>query len=160
MQIRPLDPVTDLALVQAFYQDAPDYWLLAEGGIDIPGKAREFFIDCPPGSDPAQSHRLGLFLAGRLSGLIELSFAFPQPQDAYLGLMILGSWAQGSGHGARAVAHIEALARQAGCPRLYLGVLDQNPRGRAFWDRQGFTATGDFRITDQGHRVDRMVKAL
>lgn len=160
MPIRPLDPATDLALVQGFYADAPDYWLLAEGAIDGPGKARDFFTDCPPGSDPDRSHRLGLFLGGRLSGLVELSFAFPRPEDAYLGLMILGPWAQGGGHGVRLLAHVETLVRQAGCPRLYLAVIEQNPRGRAFWDREGFRPTGDFRITDQGLRVDRMVKAM
>ena len=158
--IRPLDPGTDLERVEAFYAAAPDYWLLAEGAMDGPEKAREFFTDCPPGCDPAASHRLGLFLGDRLSGLAELSFGFPRAEDAYLGLMILGPWAQGGGHGAGFLAHVEALARQAGCPCLYLGVLDRNPRGRAFWEREGFQPTGDARVTDQGRRVDRMVKGL
>ncbi|WP_299907627.1 GNAT family N-acetyltransferase [uncultured Paracoccus sp.] len=160
MLIRPLDPAADLPLVAGFYAEAPDYWLLAEGVLPGPEKARDFFTDCPPGSDPAAAHRLGLFLDDRLSGLVELSFGFPEPEDAYLGLMILGPWAQGGGHGARALAHVEALARQAGCPRLYLGVLGRNPRGWAFWQREGFAATGVSRVTDQGDRVHRMMKTL
>ena len=158
--IRPLDPVADLPLVTAFYTDAPDYWLLAEGTAPGPEKARDFFTDTPPGCDPAASHRLGLFIGDRLSGLAELSFGFPEPQDAYLGLMILGPWAQGGGHGPRFLTHVEALARQASAPHLYLGVIDANPRGRAFWERHGFRPTGHARITDQGHRVARMVKPL
>ncbi|TRW98671.1 GNAT family N-acetyltransferase [Paracoccus sp. M683] len=160
LHIRPLDPVADLPLVTAFYADAPDFWLLAEGAAPGPAKAQEFFDDCPPGSDPEASHRLGLFLGDRLSGLAELSFAFPRPEDAYLGLMILGPWAQGAGNGRRFLAHVEALARQADCPSLYLGVLDRNPRGRAFWEREGFAATGDWRRTEQGDHVFRMVKPL
>jgi len=31
MLIRPLDPITDLALIEALYVEAPDYWLFAEG---------------------------------------------------------------------------------------------------------------------------------
>lgn len=158
--IRPLDPEADLALVERFHADAPDYWLLAEGVAPGGEKALEFFTDGPPGCDPAASHRLGLFLAGRLSGLAELSFGFPEAGDAYLGLMILGPWAQGGGHGAGFLAHVETLARQAGSQRLYLGVLSRNPRGRAFWLREGFRATGVSRETDQGAGVERLVKTL
>ena len=160
MLIRPLDPAADLPLVAGFYAEAPDYWLLAEGVLPGPEKAREFFTDCPPGCDPAASRRLGLFLDDRLSGLAELSFGFPDAGDAYLGLLILGPWAQGGGYGAAFLAHVEALARQAGCPRLYLGVLDRNPRGRAFWLREGFQPTAVSRVTDQGDTVRRMMKRL
>lgn len=160
MLIRPLDPVTDLPLVEGFYAAAPDYWLLAEGVPPGPEKAAEFFTDCPPGCDPAASHRLGLFLADRLSGLAELSFGFPEAGDAYLGLMILGPWAQGGGLGAGLLADVEALARQAGSTRLYLGVLDQNPRGRTFWLREGFAPTGISRDTGHGSRVERLVKPI
>jgi GNAT superfamily N-acetyltransferase len=155
--IRALTP-NEAPLVARFYRDAPDYWLLAEGRCNPDVQAREFFTDAPPGCDPAQSHRLGLFLpadtgtspppggeggsALRLSGVAELSFGFPEPQDAYLGLMLLGPWAQRQGHGQRFLAHVAALARARGATVLYLAVLEANPRGRAFWEREGFRATG------------------
>ncbi|WP_157994801.1 GNAT family N-acetyltransferase [Paracoccus tegillarcae] len=101
-----------------------------------------------------------MFLDQRLSGLAELSFGFPQTHDAYLGRLVLGPWAQSAGHGVRFLDHIEGLARQAGAPRLYLAVLDRNPRARSFWQRQGFQPTGDHRFTDQGHDLRRMMKTL
>jgi GNAT superfamily N-acetyltransferase len=160
MRIRELFP-SETALVAQFYREAPDYWLLAEGRCDPPHLAQEFFTDAPPNCDPAQSDRLGLFVNQRLSGVAEVSYGFPEPGDAYLGLMLLGPWAQGSGHGRAFLAHVEALARKRHAARLYLAVLDVNPRGRAFWEREGFTGTGLTRKDSiTGHLIDRLVKPL
>ncbi|MDA7428766.1 GNAT family N-acetyltransferase [Primorskyibacter aestuariivivens] len=157
--IRDLDAITDLDLVRAFYAEAPDYWLLAEGQAPDESKIRGFFTDGPPGCDPAASHRLGLFLDGRLSGLAELSFGFPEPGDAYLGLMILGPWAQGAGHGRAFLAHAEGLARARGAAALYLAVFEANSGGRAFWEREGFAATG-VSGRNEHHVLHRLVKHL
>ncbi len=160
MLIRSLDP-SEAPLVAALYRDAPDYWLLAEGEVDPDRQAAEFFTDGPPGRDPALTHHLGLFLDHRLSGVAEVSYGFPESADAYLGLMLLAPWAQGAGHGRAFLAHVEALARSRGAPRLYLAVLEANPRGWAFWNREGFTDTGlKRRDTDTGHRLHRLVKLL
>lgn len=160
MPIRELFP-HEVPLVAAFYRDAPDYWLLAEGAIELDRKAVEFFTDAPPNCDPTQGHRLGLFLEDRLSGVAELSFGFPEPKDAYLGLMLLGPWAQGRGHGRALLAQVETLARIREATTLCLAVLDANPRGRAFWEREGFTATGLSRLdADTGHRIERLMKRL
>ena len=159
--IRALDPASDLAAVNAFYDEAQDYWLLADRRPPDLQKARDFFTGGPPGCDPARSHRLGLYIADRLSGLAELSFGFPLPEDAYLGLMMLAPRIRSTGHGARFLSHVERLARAAGSPRLYLAVLQENPRGRAFWERQGFAPTGLSRADDEtGHVIHRLVKAL
>jgi len=157
--IRKLHPVDDLAAVAVFLQEAADYWLLAEGAAPDGQAAADFFTDCPPGCDPAASHRLGLFAAGRLSGLAELSFGFPKAGDAYLGLMILAPRLRGAGQGPVLLAEVERLARAAGSPALFLGVIEANPRGRAFWERQGFRPTG---VTRQDARnvTHRMVKPL
>ena len=158
--IRALAP-SEVGLIAAFYRDAPEYWLMADGALDADTKAGEFFTDCPPGCDPAQSARLGYFLGDRLSGVAELSFGFPSAGDAYLGLMMMGPWAQGAGHGAVFLGAVEAIARDADAPSLYLAVLDANPRGRAFWLRHGFTPTGLRRHDgDTGHWIERLEKRL
>jgi hypothetical protein len=88
MRIRELFP-SETALVTQFYREAPDYWLLAEGRVDPVAKAQDFFTDAPPNCNPAESERLGMFVNQRLSGVAELSYGFPEPSDAYLGLMLL-----------------------------------------------------------------------
>ncbi|MFS4582859.1 GNAT family N-acetyltransferase [Phaeobacter sp. C3_T13_0] len=161
--IRSLDPSADVDLVAAFYRDAPDYWLLVEGGPPGRKKAESFFTDGPPGCDPARSYRLGLFLEGRLSGLAELSFGFPEQDDAYLGLMILGTWARGNGRGKQFLTHVEGLARSRGSAHMFLAVIEANPKARAFWEREGFSPTGfsaEMRVGLHDHRVHRLVKPL
>lgn len=161
MLIRPLDPVADLGRVAAFYARAADYWLLADRVAPDTAKARAFFTDAPPGCDPAASHRLGLFHRGQLAGVAELSFGFPDPRDAYLGLMILAPRQRGQGLGALFLTHVEDLARAAGAPRILLAVLDENPRGRAFWERNGFRDTAIWRDDPEtGHRIRRLDKPL
>lgn len=157
--IRELHPETDLAAVAAFLDEAADYWLLADGEAPGPTAAADFFADCPPDCDPAASRRLGLFVGGRLSGLAELAFGFPKAGDAYLGLMILAPRLRGQGFGQTLLAHAETLARAANAPALYLGVIEANPRGRAFWDRHGFRPTGVTR-TDARNVTHRLVKPL
>lgn len=157
--IRSLSPDADHAAVAAFLDEAADYWLLADGEAPGPQATEEFFTQCPPGCDPAASHRLGLYHDGRLSGLAELSFGFPAPGDAYLGLMILAPRLRGQGLGAGFLAHVETLARDAGAPTLYLAVIEANPRGRAFWDRHGFHPTGLTRQDDR-NLIHRLAKPL
>jgi GNAT superfamily N-acetyltransferase len=160
MRIRELFP-SETALVAQFYREAPDYWLLAEGRCDPQAQAQDFFTDAPPNCDPAQSDRLGLFLNQRLSGVAEVSYGFPEPNDAYIGLMLLGPWAQGAGHGRTFLAHAEAQSRKRHAARLFLAVLDINPRGRAFWEREGFTDTGLSRKDAlTGHTTYRLGKTL
>jgi GNAT superfamily N-acetyltransferase len=161
MLIRPLDPLADLDAVEEFYDRAADYWLLADHRAPDRQKAKEFFTDCPPNCDPATSHRLGMFVDGVLMGLAELSFGWPAAGDAYLGLQILAPEARGRGLGRILLAEVEARARKTGAAGLYLAVLEANPKGRAFWEREGFRPTGVSRDDpDSGHRIHRLHKAL
>ncbi len=97
----------------------------------------------------------------RLSGVAEVSYGFPLPTDAYLGLMLLGPWARGAGHGRALLTRAEALARGRGAKRMLLAVLEANPRGRAFWEREGFRPTGLSRQDPvTGHTLHRLMKPL
>lgn len=159
--IRALDAVADLDAVAALYAEAADFWIMSDRKAPDRQKAGEFFTDGPPGCDPALSHRLGMFEGGRLVGVAELSFGFPEASDAYLGLMMFAPAARGRGFGPVFLAEVERLARLRGSPRLYLAVLEENARGWAFWQAQGFAPTGLSRDdAETGHRVHRFLKAL
>lgn len=143
--IRPLDPHTDRALVDAFFQESADYITLERGEGPGPEVTHEFFTDAPPGCDPAASLRLGLFDGARLIALAETGFGYPEQDDAFIGLMIVAPAARGTGVGPHLLAHIETEARARACKALYLAVLEANPRGRGFWERAGFTT----KLTDR-----------
>ena len=123
-------------------------------------KAAEFFTDCPPGCDPARSHRLGLFERDGLIGVAELAFGFPKSNDGYLGLMLLSPSARARA-GSGFLHHIETLARSNACARLCLGVLEEYTRARVFRERRGFRPSGISRIdSDTGHTIHRLEKAV
>lgn len=163
MDIRELDPVKDRAAVESLLTEAQDYYHLWKGMAPGEEEIDDFLAGGPPNYDVQRSHRLGLYLDGRLSGVAELSFGFPEAGNAYLGLMILAPRARSSGNGQAFLAHVEALAKAGQSPMLYLAVLEKNHRGRAFWDRMGFVPTGIMRETVENgipHRVYRLVKTF
>jgi len=163
MHIRRLDPVADRALVDGFFVEATDYILMERDEPPGPDVTEEFFTDTPPGCDPAASLRLGLFKDSHLIAVAESAFGYPEPDDAYLGLMIVSPRARGTGAGSYLLNHIEAEARARACKNLYLAVLDANPRGQSFWEREDFTVAATNRPVTLGAKTQmakRMVKAL
>jgi GNAT superfamily N-acetyltransferase len=161
--IRPLDPVTDRAAVEDLFLRSSDYVCIERGQDPTPALTDEFFTDTVPGGTLADALKLGLFTGDGLQGIADTGFGFPEPGDAYLGLMQLASDARSHGLGSAFLAHIEAAARARGASRLYLAVLHVNPRGRAFWERHGFTVALPDRTVTLGlrsHLADRMVKPL
>ncbi len=159
--IRALDPVADRPALAALLTEAQDYYLLWLGHPPGEDEVTDALTSTPPGCDPARSYRLGLYLEGRLSGVAELSFGYPLPEDGFLGLMILAPRARSRGNGARFHDHILSLARACGCPRICLGVLDANPRGMGFWKSQGYAETGVTRQdTETGHLIHRLARQV
>jgi GNAT superfamily N-acetyltransferase len=138
--IRDLDAQTDAAAVRSLYDRAADYLDLETG--EPPGDANvaEFFAPAPFATDPADNLKLGLFCGGRLDAIADLAFGFPEPPDAYIGLLLIAAEWRGRGLGHLFVGHMVALARARHSPRMFMAVLEANPKGRAFWEREGFIA--------------------
>lgn len=163
LQIRPLSPATDRDLVAGLYARATDYVMLEGGTPPTPAMADDFFADAPPGGDPAEGAKLGLFDGDALVGLADLAFGWPEARDAYLGTMILAPEARGRGLGVVFLKAVEDQARARHAPRLMLAVLDENPRARTFWERHGFRVIKSFppaMIGERSHIRHRMEKRL
>lgn len=161
--IRILDGVADAEAVLGLYRSASDYVALESGREVGTALVEDFFSDAPPGGDPATSCKLGLLENGRLLGLADLAFGYPEAGDAYLGLMLLGAEARGRGVGRMFLRHIEATAHLRDAKRLFLAVLEGNPRARSFWEREGFGSPKLFppaRIGERTHRLIRLEKSL
>lgn len=164
MPVRILDPVRDRAAVAGLYARAADYVRLESGADPDEATVSAFFTGTPPGGDPAASAKLGLFDAdGALAGIADLGFGFPEPDDAFLGLLLLDPARRGHGLGPLLLAAAIARARARGAPRLLVAVLDANPRGRAFWEREGFRhvlTRHDLRFGAKRHTVHRLALPL
>lgn len=134
----------DCDIVRGLFKRAADYVRLESGHDPDTGTLDNFFNGYPPGGNPEESLRLGIFLPALvpvddgLAGIAELAFDYPKPRDAFLGLMLLDPAVRGRGVGTRFLAAIIDAARARNALRIFVAVLDANPRGRAFWEREGF----------------------
>ncbi|MGV9344065.1 GNAT family N-acetyltransferase [Streptomyces spiralis] len=86
---------------------------------------------------------------GRLVGIAIALAHHPDPADPdpWIGLLMVEAAAQRRGHGRRLAGLVEDRFRAAGRTAVRLAVLENNPRGLAFW-----TALG-YEVID--HRPDR-----
>ena len=137
-EIRTRDMTRDRAAVEDLFHRAADYVLLETGLPPTPANAKDFFTDAPPGQDPATGLKLGCYHDDLLAGIADVAFGYPDLADAYIGLMLFDPDCRGQGLGAAFLNDIVARVRMRGANRLLLAVLEDNPRGRAFWESQGF----------------------
>lgn len=155
--LEPLHPESDLRAVEAVYRCAADY-LALESGLAPDAAARAFFEERPPTGGDAP---LKFGIAddnGDLVAIGDLAFGYPEPTDAYLGLLLLVPTVRGGGLGRTILGEVMRLARARGAPRLLLGVLDANRRALAFWERQGFKlnrTSGPHAFGERQHMVHR-----
>ncbi|WP_159667052.1 GNAT family N-acetyltransferase [Streptomyces mexicanus] len=86
---------------------------------------------------------------GRLVGVAVTLAHHPDPADPdpWIGLLMVDARRQRQGHGRRLVQLLEDRFRRAGRTAVRLAVLENNPKGLAFW-----TALG-YEVID--HRADR-----
>jgi GNAT superfamily N-acetyltransferase len=154
--IRPLDHATDADAVRGLFRRASDYVDLVWGEPPGATQDEDFWQSAPPGIDPVTTLRLGLLEKDRLQGVAELAFGYPEPPDAYLGLLLLTPEARGRGLGRFMLRRVEGAARARGAPRLLLAVLEANPRARVFWEREGFGSPRSFPPRPVGARTHVM----
>lgn len=160
MDIRALDDIADRNEVALFFARAADYVTLETGQPPNSSTADEFFADRPPTVAPEDAQHFGVFEHDHLLGIVGVLFGHPDPKDNYIGLMLLSPAVRGMGIGAKALAHVTSLARARGARRQLIAVLDANPKGRAFWECEGFTFEKTFPAGDDGHIRHRLTREI
>jgi len=162
-RIRPLIPA-DASTVRDLYDRAADFVMLESGTAPSDTMVADFFTDCPPGGDLAASCKLGMFIpGGLLVAIADMAFGYPETDDAYIGLLLIDRNCRGMGLGRIFLDHLIATARTRNATRLLIAVLDDNLRGRAFWEREGFRllqSIPDFKAGLKTHIVHRMWRQL
>ena len=151
--IRELDPDADTAAVRHLFDRAADYLHLETGEGPSNAHVADFFAPAPFAAGPADTLKLGLFSGGRLDAIADLAFGFPQREDAFIGLLLIAADRRGHGLGHLFVDHIADVARARHAPRLFVAVLEANPKARAFWGREGFVPVLTLPPAQMGRRV-------
>lgn len=160
MDIRPLSPSTDLALAADLFSRAADYVMLEDGVPPDDRRVIDFFEDRPPKVGTDSAAHFGLFEGTRIIGLLGMVFGYPEVTDAYIGLLLIDPAMRGKGLGVKALAHAEQVAKDRNAERLLIAVLDANPKGRAFWEREGFVWERTFKLSGDAHTRYRMTRAI
>lgn len=129
----------DRSIIRGLFDRAADYVVMETGHPPEATASARFLDDCPPGGDVATSLKLGLFAPdGQLAAIADLAFGYPDPTDAYVGLLLIEPGSRGGGLGRIMLDHLVDAARMRGAERILAAVLDENSGGRAFWERAGF----------------------
>jgi ribosomal protein S18 acetylase RimI-like enzyme len=163
MLIRTLSHQSDRAQVADLFARAADYVLLESGLPPAPDAADDFFTEAPPGKTAADCIHVGLFNDHRLDAMATVSFGYPEPTDAYIGLLIVDAAQRRRGLGHDLADHILTVSRNHAAQRLLIAVLDDNPKGRAFWAKMGFMHEKTFPPAPDApmpHIRHRMTRAL
>ena len=128
-----LDPIADRPRIAALVARAADYVRL-ETGRDPDEAFIEENLSGPPMADIVAID--GYERAdGTLGGLQCACRGFYEPGDWYIGLLLLDPSERGRGIGRAAVDMVKA---RDGSGTVRITVLDANPAGRRFWEREGF----------------------
>jgi len=128
----------DAAALFSLLQQALGFSLVVHGRLPNLEDATEAISEVPPGKDMKDKFFGGYWQNGVLVGCMDLIRGYPEPDIAYLGLLVFSEARQGQGLGVLALAHIANLSRSWGCTALRLAVVDRNARALAFWQREGF----------------------
>lgn len=140
VHFRRLDPSVpaDLLEWQCVFREAPTFVYATEGRSPTDADAERIMRTLPKGRAQEDVFVFAIELDGVLCGCAFVMKGSPQPEVAYLALLVLMERFQGRYLGVRCLRQIEALALSWNCNRLE-GVVDaENARAAALWERLGF----------------------
>lgn len=107
--------------------------------------------DLPPGTSVTARSTLGIMQANQMVGVVDMLRGFPNPSTVHIGLVMLSEKYQGKGLGRATLAAIQRYVSQwPDIHTLRISVVDTNREVLAFWQKMGFTLTGETRPYQEG----------
>lgn len=136
--IRSVDPAHDVDAVQDLCLRAADYVTLETGATPPADYASKLLAEAPPALPPEDVFAFCAAQEGQLTAVVTCLRNFYKPREWYMGLLLVDPAARSAGLGARMARHVFDIARAHDASCIRVAVLDANPRGRRFWQREGF----------------------
>jgi RimJ/RimL family protein N-acetyltransferase len=146
-----LEPVIknekNILLAQRLLETAPNYERLVSGTVVSPSAGEEFFDDLPPGKTIDDKVTFIARSEEQDVGAIEVVRGWREAGYAHIGLLLIDERFHGRGVGS---ASMQALERWVGSTwpeahTLRIGVIETNVAAFRFWQKLGFTDTGERR---------------
>ena len=155
IQLRPLSKQHDTQTVADALSWVSDYVELETGHKPTPSDVDDFF-DAPPKTRPQNQYTLAVLDAeGAVKGLMAALAHYPDPHLWFIGYLAIDIRARGQGYGQAAVNWFAQHAASQGAKALRLCVIEDNPKGRAFWEQQGFTQHSETPPWTAGRKTHR-----
>jgi len=140
--------VSDVDRIRALFERCSAFFTLVEGRPPGAAAPEDLLTDLPPDSSLSDKYVLGVMAGDRLVGVFDIQLGYPNADTAFIGLFVLDPAERNQGQGADAYGRVEAWLSKVGIGQIHLGVQMNNPDGRRFWERQGFTFLRDAPLTD------------
>ncbi|TCK63115.1 GNAT family N-acetyltransferase [Curtobacterium sp. PhB136] len=142
--VRDLQP-DDVDALQELLESFPAYAERITGYPPGPADALSALISVPPGFDPAGKRSIGLWDDEELVAFADVLLGYPDPETAYIGLLIVHGAHQGKGLGRRLHdAVLDRVRQETGASRIRLGIVERNADWAApFWTTLGYEPTGE-----------------
>jgi GNAT superfamily N-acetyltransferase len=147
---RRLDPSLpgDVESFLTVFRGTPSFVFPTGGRAPTEAEVFAMMSKVPSGRTSEEVFIQAISAEGALCGCSVTVRAYPNPQAAYLALLLIVESAQGKSLGSRVLRHIEGEAKSWGCSSLLAAVDSRNERALKFWLREGFVE--QFRRDAQG----------
>lgn len=164
ISLLPLDTTLHASALQRVYELSPAYWAMYHMAQAPAGQAARDLaaIDDEPGRmglGIAAANEPGNAAAGaQLVGMIDFRLQWPDPDMAYIGILLVAEPFQRQRVGSEAWALLEPwLADEANLRAVKLGVEQFNPGALRFFQSLGFSLTGEAQRIRSGKRLVRLL---
>ncbi len=156
----------DIGALQNFYEANPEYNLIVAGQPPHATLAYEDFYELPPAEFPfTKKTMIGLVdQSGALLGVADIVSDLFAAHVWHIGFFMVATKHYGSGLAAKFYHALETWMAGQGARWLRLGVVADNPRGKSFWQRNGYqkvrTRESFYQNAGRTHTLDVLVKPL
>lgn len=145
MRLREI-AAADVDAVQELIESDAGYTERITGYPPGPADAQSLLMMRPEGLAEDQKVVLGGYVTERLVTLLDVLRGYPNERTAFIGLLQVHKDHQGRGTGSAAYRAVERYVEETWpeVTTMRLAVVDTNAAyARAFWEKQGFEATGE-----------------
>jgi RimJ/RimL family protein N-acetyltransferase len=145
--LKPLQGTeAEIAEMQRVLEGAPTYFELTTGHPPGAAEGQSLFTSLPPGFDYRDKFVWAIRHDDRSVGCIEVIKGWPEPGTVIIGLFLLQESSAGLGIGGEAYRLLEAELRGwSGITTIRAAVVATNRQVLGFWERMGFTQTGEIK---------------
>lgn len=164
ISLSPLTSADHSQALQEVYANTPGYWHMYNLPSPAADQARRDLKDAAETPDRTLMGIVGRInpldpqSGGQLIGLLDFRMGWPQPDLAYLGMVMVAEPLQRTGIGRRAVLMwMGWLRRSTKIEKVRVGVEQFNPGALQFFQKLGFELTGESNRIRSGDRFVRLL---